>query len=161
MGHSKNLFPWINKYTPAKRSTPCEKNLRTSQTCSTTKNKKDYIKTGSRGKETLSLITIPRAWWHTTERDLTRQALLPGEQTVGAHVRNLGSWIYTRERNPWNAWLWKAIGLVFIRPKMLKPPDKLLTGLMHTLTPGPIAEEAIWKMSRLYNKEIYLSILQM
>ena len=47
MGDSKNLFPWINKYTPAKRSTPCEKNLRTSQTCSTTNNKKDYIKTGS------------------------------------------------------------------------------------------------------------------
>ena len=119
MGDSKNLFPWINKYTPAKRSTPCEKNLRTSQTCSTTNNKKDYIKTGSRGKETLSLITIPPAWWHTTERDLTRQALLPGEQRVGAHVRNLGSWIYTRERNPWNAWLWKAIGLTFSGPKVL------------------------------------------
>ena len=118
-GDSKNLFPWINKHTPAKRSTPCEKNLRTSQTRSITKNKKDYIKTGSRGKETLSLITIPPAWWHTTERDLTRQALLPGEQRVGAHVRNLGSWIYTRERNPWNAWLLKAIGLTSSGPKVL------------------------------------------
>lgn len=56
-------------------------------------------------------------------------------------------WACTRELSPWNIWLWKPVGFMSGRPKVLLGSEILLLKGLYTdsLTIGPSAKAAVWK----------------
>lgn len=129
-------------------------------TCFTTKNKKDYIRMGRRGREKFSPKTPPLAWLHTIQRDLIRKAFLLGEQVWDPTSDTRAQEFYTRQLSPQNAWLRKLTGLMSKGPKKLLETETPLLKGSHAilLTQRPCKISTVCKLLRLFVKESCLQI---